>query len=260
LLRTTVAVAATTLVLMIPGAAGAAGHAPVRMPDLIGLSRARVYHVMHDAGLYFVTKGPGAATARWVDVTAQSPRPGTAIAWHGEAVLDVTTQSPRGPRAVPRLTGLSRAQVYAAMRRAQLYFVTLGPGSSSNSWTVAVAQSPPAGTRVAWHAEVTLHVVVHRAPVTKPTITQTAAAVIGGVGFKIGIATWYNYFPGRCATWYLPKGTRLTVRDLTTGRSVTCVITDRENEGDDHVVDLSETQFSELAPLSQGVIRVKVSW
>ncbi len=254
------AVAATTLVLLTPGAAGAAGHAPVRMPDLVGLSRARVYHVMHDAGLYFITKGPGATTERWVDVIAQSPRPGSEIAWHGEAVLHVTTQSPRGPRPVPRLAGMTRDQVYAAMRRAQLYFVTVGPGSSNDTWRLAVAQSPAAGTRVAWHAEVTVHVVVRRAPVAKPTVTQTAAAVINGAGYKIGIATWYNYVPGRCATWYLPKGTRLTVRDLTTGKAITCVITDRENEGDDHVVDLSETQFSELAPLSQGVIRVKVSW
>ena len=37
-------------------------------------------------------------------------------------------------------------------------------------------------------------------------------------------------------------------------------MTDREGRGSDRVVDLSETQFAELAPLAVGVVRVKVSW
>jgi rare lipoprotein A (peptidoglycan hydrolase) len=74
------------------------------------------------------------------------------------------------------------------------------------------------------------------------------------------VATWYSYVPGRCATWYLPKGTRITVTDLQTGKSISCIITDRESPGSNRVVDLNETQFAELAPLSQGVISVKVSW
>jgi hypothetical protein len=38
------------------------------------------------------------------------------------------------------------------------------------------------------------------------------------------------------------------------------VITDRENAGGNHVVDLSETQFAQLEPLWRGVISVKVTW
>jgi rare lipoprotein A (peptidoglycan hydrolase) len=76
----------------------------------------------------------------------------------------------------------------------------------------------------------------------------------------VGIATWYNFVPGRCATWYLPLGTRVTVRDLATGKSIVCRATDREGTHGDRVVDLSETQFAELMPLWRGVIRVKVSW
>jgi rare lipoprotein A (peptidoglycan hydrolase) len=74
------------------------------------------------------------------------------------------------------------------------------------------------------------------------------------------MATWYAYFPGRCATWYLPLGTRVTVRDLATGRSVVCRATDRESTHGDRVVDLSEAEFAQLSPLRRGVIRVKVSW
>ena len=84
--------------------------------------------------------------------------------------------------------------------------------------------------------------------------------VVNGAGYKIGVATWYSYIPGRCATWYLPLGTRLTVRDLSTGKAITCIISDREGHGGNRVVDLAETQFIELAPLSVGVINVKVSW
>jgi rare lipoprotein A (peptidoglycan hydrolase) len=78
--------------------------------------------------------------------------------------------------------------------------------------------------------------------------------------YRIGDATWYSYIPGRCATWYLPKGTRITVRDLKTGKAVHCIVTDREAAHGNRVVDLNETQFAQLAPLARGVIVVKVSW
>lgn len=237
------------------------------MPDLVGRSRLAVYRTMRHDGLYFVTRGPGSENDHWAVVAAQSPRPGTVIAWHGEAVLTVSTHSVAAraaQRTVPRLIGRSRAGVYAAMRQAQLYFRTVGPGSTTGRWVVALSQSPAPGTRVPWHAEVVIHVSTRRpaaAPVTTTTSPTTAAAVVvGGPNYKVGVATWYDYTPGDCATWYLPKGTRITVRDLTTGRSITCVITDREVHEDGHVVDLSETQFSELEPLWRGVISVKVSW
>ena len=97
------------------------------------------------------------------------------------------------------------------------------------------------------------------APVATPPAVA-AGSVINGDGYKIGVATWYNYIPGRCATWYLPKGTKITIRDLTTGKAITCIISDREWHSGNHVVDLSETQFAQLAPLWKGVISVKVTW
>ncbi|HVB52312.1 MAG TPA: PASTA domain-containing protein [Acidimicrobiales bacterium] len=262
---------ATLVVLLAPGSSGAAtAHAAVRMPDLVGRNRAQVLAVMRRDALYFETKGPGSSKSDWVDVLSQSPKPGVVIKWHGEAVLHVTTQSPRGPRPMPNVAGLSRARVFQAMRRAQLYFKTVGSGSSSNKWRLALAQSPRAGTRVAWHSEVTIRVAITRpkAPVqksvkkavVKTAPTKTVGRVVNGVGYKIGVATWYSYIPGRCATWYLPKGTRITVHDLATGKSITCIISDREDSGSNRVVDLNETQFAELAPLAQGVINVKVTW
>ena len=309
-----VAAMAATLVLAAPLDVGATtSHAPRHMPRLVGLTRARVYAVMRADSLYFQTKGPGSNNATWRVVVAQSPRPGTLVPWHFQATLTTSLANPHGPRRVPRLIGLDRARTYAAMRRAQLYFTTSGPGSSSDKWIVVLRQTPAPGTRVRWHATVHLSVSTtrpkpteqRRPPVTTTTITKkrptstttvattttvptstttypgettttrltppttttttrvtttTVKKVVRPRHYRIGDATWYRYFPGRCATWYLPMGTRITVRDLKTGKTIHCIVTDREAAHGNRVVDLSETQFAQLAPLSQGVIWVKVSW
>ena len=297
------------------------------MPQLVGRTRAQVYATMHADQLYFRTRGPGSANATWVSVVAQSPAPGTMVAWHFEATLTVSMKAPHGVRRVPRLVGRTRAQTFALMRRAQLFFTTHGPGSSTGRWVVVVTQSPAPGTLVKWHAEVSLGVSTHRPIVKKPRpkrpptttttlrrhptttttrpVTTTSATTTtttplettttypGEVTtttvppttttslrptttttrktttttlkkrpkrYRIGDATWYSYIPGHCATWYLPYGTRIVVRDLATGRAIRCIVTDREAAHGNRVVDLNETQFAQLAPLHVGVIRVKVSW
>ncbi len=98
-------------------------------------------------------------------------------------------------------------------------------------------------------------------PTPTTTTTEKKTVVKRAVSeYRIGDATWYEYFPGRCATWYLPMGTRITVRNLATGVAITCVVTDREAAHGDRVVDLSVTDFARLQPLWRGVVRVKVSW
>ena len=70
-----------------------------------------------------------------------------------------TTTNPAHPaRAVPHLVGLTPSQVHAAMTTAELYYVTLGPGSQNGTWTKVVSQDPVAGTKVPWHSSVTVHV------------------------------------------------------------------------------------------------------
>ncbi|MEO9180888.1 MAG: PASTA domain-containing protein, partial [Acidimicrobiales bacterium] len=333
-----IAVLATSLVLVTPlGASATASHAKRHMPNVVGLARARVYAVMRADALYFVTRGPGSANATWKEVVAQSPRAGTVVPWHFQATLTTSTRSPHGPRRVPRVLGLSRARTFAAVARAGLYFTTRGPGSSDGKWRVVLRQTPRAGTRVRWHATISLVVstvlakaktkprpkkpvrvtTTTRAPVTKkpkpscvpeststtsapttttpttstttstlststttpdetttttgatPTTTTTICKVPVTTTtlkpkkpkrYRYGDATWYSYTPGHCATWYLPMGTRVTVRDLKTGKVVHCVVTDREGAHGNRVVDLDETQFAQLAPLAQGVVVVKVSW
>jgi len=236
------------------------------MPDLIGRSRLAVYRTMRHDGLYFVTNGPGSANDHWNDVVRQSPRPGVMVTWHSQATLSVRAAAVvHATRVVPSLIGRSKAGVYAALRAANLYFKTVGPGSTNRTWKVALAQSPRPGTRVPWHSLVVVHVSTHRPAGAVQTAapespSPTSSVVVSGTDFKLGVATWYDYTPGQCAAWYLPKGTRLTVLDLATGRSITCIVTDRNSAVGNHVVDLNETQFAELEPLAKGVISVKVSW
>jgi beta-lactam-binding protein with PASTA domain len=318
-------------VLVAPAVADASTtHARRHMPDLIGLSRARVYAVMHADALYFVTTGPGSSNGTWKEAVGQSPRPGTVVPWHFQATVRTSLANPHGPRRVPRLIGLSRVRAIAVMKRAQLFFNTRGPGSTDGKWIVVLRQSAGAGTRVRWHATITLTVSTRRPkpkrpvhkPVTtttvkkkrKPTCTPTTStsppttttseplsttseptsttSVPGETTtttttvaptttttickvpvttttlrhktkpkkYRIGDATWYRYIPGRCATWYLPRGTRITIRDLATGKVIHCIASDREGAHGNRVVDLDTVQFAELAPLSKGVVVVKVSW
>ncbi|MHB1970013.1 MAG: PASTA domain-containing protein [Acidimicrobiales bacterium] len=246
------------------GASGAPSR--VRVPDLVGLSRVQVYRVMRADRLYFVTRGPGAATSSWRSVESQSPRPGTVVARDSQVEVRVWMVPARGPRRVPDLVGRSRAQVFFLMREYQLYFTVRG--AVGTRWAVATAQSPRPGTLVPWHAQVTVDVALRRATRPRPSASATATASVAhpvsvtptATHAQDGIATWYNYIPGQCASPYLAKGTTITVIDLATRKSVTCVVTDREQAGDDHVIDLNQTQFAELAPLGQGVIRVRVLW
>ncbi|MGH9021095.1 MAG: PASTA domain-containing protein, partial [Acidimicrobiales bacterium] len=58
-----------------------------------------------------------------------------------------TTLAP-GTEAMPNVLGLTRAQVYAAMKAAQLYFSTSGPHANTPQWTTATGSSPAAGAPV----------------------------------------------------------------------------------------------------------------
>jgi len=77
---------------------------------------------------------------------------------------------------------------------------------------------------------------------------------------RVGIATWYAWFPGQCASPFLPHGTLLTVTDLATHRTIQCLVTDTEAHNPGRVVDLSQYCFEQLAALSQGVIQVRITW
>jgi serine/threonine protein kinase/beta-lactam-binding protein with PASTA domain len=69
-----------------------------------------------------------------------------------------TTLAGQGDRAVPNVVGMNQAEVYAAMKKAVLYFSTTGPGAGTTQWTTVISQSPAAGTLVPYKSTVALHV------------------------------------------------------------------------------------------------------
>ena len=323
---TVVSLLATTVVLLEPLNAGAAsGHAPRHVPNVLGLTKADVYAAMRRADLYFQTRGPGSSNGTWASIVAESPRPRALVAWHAVVTFTTSRQPGHALRRLPRLTGLTRTQVYDAMRRASLFFRTVGPGGANGKWRYVLHQTPAAGTLVRWHSTlvVTTSLVKSRAPKKKaapvrhhqptttttrprpttttsrpaPTTTSTSTSTTttypgepttstsltttttihattttgprptttttqqkAPVRYRIGLATWYSYSPGRCASSYLPYGTRIAVRDLQNGHVVHCEVTDRQGSRDGRVVDLSETDFSRLSAPWRGIVRVKVSW
>jgi uncharacterized protein YabE (DUF348 family) len=81
-------------------------------------------------------------------------------------------------------------------------------------------------------------------------------------GTEIGDASWYSFAPGSgftAAHPWLPFGTRVTVTNLSNGKSVTVVINDRGPFGG-RSIDLSPEAFVQIAPLSQGVAHVRLTW
>jgi len=81
-------------------------------------------------------------------------------------------------------------------------------------------------------------------------------------GSQVGDASWYSFAPGSGLTAahpWLPFGTVVTVTNLANGRTVQVVINDRGPFGG-RIIDLSSQAFSRIAPLGQGVARVRLSW
>lgn len=77
-----------------------------------------------------------------------------------------------------------------------------------------------------------------------------------------GQATWYATPWGglTAASPWLPFGTEVTVTDLATGNAVTVIINDRGPFSPGRIVDLSPAAFAALAPLSRGVLNVRITF
>ncbi len=103
-------------------------------------------------------------------------------------------------------------------------------------------------------------VVHHVAPPIVHHVVPPVHRAVHTTHVKTGFATWYNYIPGQCAAAFVPHGVRLYIRDRRNGRTISCIVTDTEAPGSSHIVDLSETQFSQLAPLGKGVVPIAVYW
>ena len=230
-------------------------HAPRRVPRLIGLSRARTYAVMKRAQLFFTTRGPGSSNGKWVVVLRQSPAAGKRVRWHATIALTVSTRRPK-PKKPVRRPPVTTTTVKKKPKPTCTPTTTTVPTTTTTTTSIPTSTTVPGATTTTTIPTPTTTTTICK-PVTTTTLKPKKKKP---VKYRIGDATWYRYIPGHCATWYLPRGTRITFRDLATGKVVHCIASDREAAHGNRVVDLDTVQFAELAPLAKGVVVVKVTW
>jgi rare lipoprotein A len=102
-----------------------------------------------------------------------------------------------------------------------------------------------------------------------------AAAIPGS---QSGIASWYSEQDAgirpytasgesfddsklTCASWHYEFGTYIKVTNPKTGRSVVCRVNDRgpAKRLRYRIIDLSKASFKAIAPLRQGLVRVRIT-
>jgi rare lipoprotein A (peptidoglycan hydrolase) len=169
---------------------------------------------------------------------------------------------------VPKTTPLEKARHRAAVRHAEEVFHAHARLRAARRHAAAVRAAEARHTHDATVASVVRrHDAAVRAAKARAHADEAAAArhraavrAAEAAHSKVGIATWYAWHPGQCASPFLPHGTLLTVTDLTTHKTIQCLVTDTEAHNPGRVVDLSNWCFEQLAPLSQGVIEVRITW
>lgn len=102
-------------------------------------------------------------------------------------------------------------------------------------------------------------------PTTRPASPSSAAKPTASAAptgnSQTGGASWYDAAPpGTCAHRTLPKGTVVHITDVANGATATCTVEDRGPYVDGLVIDLAKDVFSQMAPLSTGVIQVRITW
>ena len=106
-----------------------------------------------------------------------------------------------------------------------------------------------------------LSYVLMTSPLPRVEIRGSYAALPAVSHSQYGQASWYDCSGSYAAHLSLPFGTVVTVTNLDNGETVTVVINDRGPYGiADRIIDLCSSAFAEIAPLAQGVARVKISW
>jgi hypothetical protein len=106
-----------------------------------------------------------------------------------------------------------------------------------------------------------LSYVLMTSPLPRVEIRGSNSALPAVGHTQYGESSWYDCSGNYAAHLSLPFGTVVTVTNLDNGRTVTVVINDRGPYGiADRIIDLCSTAFAQIAPLAQGVARVKISW
>jgi hypothetical protein len=175
---------------------------------------------------------------------------------------------------VARARAIHAAQVRAAaIHAAQVRAAAIHAAQVRAAAAAAAAKRhhPPVTTTTAAPVTTTTSVTSTTDPTTSSTapVTTTVPVTTTTVAHptpqpkhirRVGIATWYSYIPGRCATSWVPHGQRVYFRAVNSTHWFSCLVTDTQPRSPGRVLDLSMTQFQLLAPLAKGVVTVVVVW
>jgi rare lipoprotein A len=185
----------------------------------------------------------------------------------------------RASRSAPRASVET-----AALRAIDEHSTTTTAAPTTTAVPVTVAAAVKKAVPASSSAAATTKTTVRRKPATtttrkpKPTTTTAKPAPKSSAPPKLrsaapppaaastgqsetGQATWYETDdPAVCAHKTIPMGTVVTVTNVDTGKSTTCKVGDRGPFVEGRIVDLSPESFAQLAPLSAGVINVKLTW
>jgi hypothetical protein len=205
------------LVAIAVSIAVAPGH--VSVPELRGVSRARVTVLAQSAGLK-PTFGIRYSPAPRGSAIAQTPAPGRRVP-DGSTVRVLLSAGP-APVAVPRLIGLSAAAARAQLSRERLgATVTEVPAPGTSAGTVTRA-SPAAGVKLAPGSTVALSVA--QAPRWRALTTFAGPGSASSVPFRIRGQTWrvvYSMsYQGTCTFVLFCSGPSATVKRVSEGSSI----------------------------------------
>ncbi|GAC1318874.1 MAG: hypothetical protein NVSMB12_17910 [Acidimicrobiales bacterium] len=96
---------------------------------------------------------------------------------------------------------------------------------------------------------------------TSPPTTHAPPTTAAPQHSQSGPASYYDQAPnGTCAHPTLPFGTVVSIVDTDNGNTASCTVEDRGPYAGGRIIDLARDVFSRLAPPSQGVINVRISW
>lgn len=102
---------------------------------------------------------------------------------------------------------------------------------------------------------------VRRSTGSLRTGAVTSAPSAAGSGHsETGQGSFYAFTAASCAHRTLPFGTVVRIVNLSTGASTSCTIRDRGPFGAGRIIDMSKDTFGRIAPLSQGVVPVRIEW
>jgi hypothetical protein len=216
---------------------------------------------------------PGKGGALQHKAARTSPRPALALVLAGSMLVVPALILAHGRQAVARLSTLAVPAAVipvdrnidgAATRSVDRYaFAVVDPGPPT---TVA---APPATETSITTATTTARVVrtVKRTSTTTTAVRRVAPprpppapTTTVPAHSEVGQASWYNGPTGSCAHPYLPIGTVITVTNVATGASATCTVGGRGPYGGSFIVDLDQATFAKLAPVSAGVVQVRITW